>query len=186
MELITELNNPNTQEYVELKEYVLGGGFPWYFQNSTQSDFTEEGKNRDIPLWGHMIMMRPNRLTDRPYSTITSDSFESTYAVISQIFAHNEIQVSVIYRINFNLTYDNQNKLTPWHKDLEFPHSNMIVYLNEFGDGWTYVRDGDVEEKHTPKEDGIIIFDGDLEHCHAVPKPYERRIVMVVNYLRNN
>lgn len=186
MELITELNNPNTQEYVELKEYVHGSAIPWFYQPTTGSVHDDEGKKRDIPLWGHHVMVRPNHLVGRPYSTITSDYFESSCKVIEQILDHNNISISVIYRINFNLIYDNRNKLTPWHKDLEFPHSNMIIYLSEFGDGWTYVRDGDVEEKHTPKEDGIIIFDGDLEHCHAVPKPYERRIVMVVNYLRNN
>ena len=182
MNLIRELDNPCTQEYVELKEYVHGSGIPWFYQPTTGSVHDDEGKKMDIPLWGHHVMVRPN-LLGKPYSTITSDSFESCCTVLGQIFAHNGIQVSVIYRINFNLTYNNRNKLTPWHQDLEFPHSNMLIYLNKFGNGCTYVRDGDTEERHTPKEDGIILFGGEFDHRHSAPKRYERRIVMVVNFL---
>jgi hypothetical protein len=186
VELISVLDNPLTEEYLSLKQYSLGKEISWFYHETTGSVFTQEEKERDIPLWGHHVMVRPNRLVDRPYTTITSNLFESAYKVISQIFSSNDIEAHVIYRLNINMTCGGDNKTTPWHKDLEFPHTNMIVYLNKFSDGWTYVRDGDVEEKHTPKEDGIIIFDGELEHCHAVTKPHERRIVMVVNYLRNN
>ena len=33
----------------------------------------------------------------------------------------------------------------------------------------------------TSKEDEIIMFDGDLDHCHTVPKEDDRRVVLVAN-----
>ena len=202
MKLIKKLKNPCTPEYKKLKEFILGEYFPWCFIESTRSTIPlggsaqqqahwvfsrpnhEEERKKEIPLYSHSVMVRPNILMGRPYSTITSDVFESVYKVLEQLFQYNDISVSVIYRINFNSTfYHSKIKKTPWHRDLNFPHKNLIVYMNKFSKGWTYVKDGSEEIKSIPKEDNVIIFDGSLEHCHAVPKEFERRIILVVNYL---
>ena len=60
---------------------------------------------------------------------------------------------------------------------------NLIIYMSKFKRGQTYVKKGEVVEKSSPKEDEIIVFDGELDHCHAVPKEDDRRVVLVANYL---
>ena len=185
MKLIEKLENPCTDEYKKLKEFALGEFMTWNYYQTTHSGRTYPDKDvKDIPLYSHVVMQRPYPTEGIPYSIIKSELFKKVYEVLDQIFTHNNIEAFVIYRINFNSTsFSKGIKKTPWHRDLAIPHTNIIIYLNTFKDGQTYVKDGDVIEESSPKEDDIIIFDGDLDHCHALPKEPDRRVVLVANYL---
>ena len=173
---IIEWKNPLTDEYKELKKWVVNSGtMPWYYRITDHTSNT-------LTFYGHTVVQRPNNNAQRPCSEIISDMFHPTYKVIQQIFDYNNTVLNVIYRINFNCVGPNKIKRSGWHEDLDIPHKNLIVYLTTFTDGWTYLKNGDEVEKSKPKEDGIIIFEG--EHCHAPPKKeYERRIVLVACYL---
>ena len=180
-ELIEQLENPCTDEYEKLKEFVLSEQMKWNFYESTYSDRTDKTQTKEIPLHSHMIMQRPYP-PEIPYSIIKSDLFLQVDDVVRQIFSYNKMRVYVIYRINFNATFFNKStQTTPWHTDLDIPHKNLIIYMNKFKSGQTLVKKGDVIEKSSPKEDEIIMFDGDLDHCHTVPKEDDRRVVLVVN-----
>ena len=185
---IDELKNPNTEEYQELKKAVCGQEMPWFYNDSSNSTHEDTDNKRDeskidIPFYGHAVMVRPDRLANRPYTTVTSELFDPVCKVLYQIFDYNDITFSVIYRINFNSTFKSKHKQSQWHTDLEYPHRNLIVYMNNFGEGMTYVKDDNEEVKYSPKEDDIIMFDGDFKHSHIIPKEFERRIVLVVNFL---
>jgi len=184
MELIEKIENPCTDEYEKLKEFVLGEAMPWNFYEKTYSDRTYPNKKqKEIPLYSHTVLARPNP-PRTPYSLIKTDLFTKVSIVLDQIFNHNKMRVYVVYRINFNSTFFNKSgKQTPWHRDLEIPHKNLIIYMNKFKSGQTLVKNGDVIEKSSPKEDEIIMFDGALDHCHTVPKEDDRRVVLVANYL---
>ena len=183
MKLIKKLENPCTEEYKKLKEFVLSEDIEWYYNTTTVSTIINPDK-KEISFHSHVIMQRPNPFTGIPYSLIKSDNFVRVYEVLEQVFNHNNIGVYVIYRINFNSTFFNGSiKKTPWHTDLNIPHKNLIIYMNKFKHGQTYVKNGDVLEQFSPKEDEIIVFDGELDHCHAVPKEDDRRVVLVANYL---
>ena len=180
---MVELENPGTDEYYLLKQYIHSDAIAWYWTPSTFS-YDANGiacadDSKDIGYYGHQIMTRPNK--SRPYSTIDSSLFQDTYRVLDQIFKHNDIVVSIIYRINLNVTTHSKIKKTPYHIDLEIPHKNLIIYMSKFSNGWTYIKTDTEEIKSTPKEDGIITF-GATEHCQSPPKINERRIVMVVCY----
>ena len=102
---------------------------------------------------------------------------------MQQIFDYNNTPLKVIYRISFNCVHAQRVKQSTWHRDVEIPHKNFIIYLSKFTDGWTYLKNGEKIEKSEPIEDGIIIFEGGL-HCHAPPKKLEeRRIVLVACWL---
>ena len=193
--MIINLKNPGTEEYFKLKNNVNSGMMEWYWVPSTTS-VDDEGTPiqqdfDDMPYYGHQIMGRPLPIrppykakpTKKPYSIINSPHFFETYKVLEQIFTHNKMEVSVIYRINFNSTTFSEVKKSPYHIDLEFPHKNLIIYMSKFSKGWTYVTDGTKEVKSTPKEDGIIMFDGNLAHCQSPPKINERRVVLVLCFL---
>jgi len=185
--MIRELKNPCTQEYKTLKTYVQGPDMPWYYHSTTVAPPTikhigEEEDLLDIPFYSHTLLQRPNSARGKLYSEITSTIFEMAYEVLKQILEYNDINVSVIYRLNFNSTCYSKNKKSYYHKDLDdIPHENIIIYMSKFGDGETYVKDGEKEILSTPTEDGVILFGGSLYHCQAVPKEDERRIVMVGN-----
>ena len=208
-QVIKELKNPCTKEYLDLKKYIHSPDMAWYYIPTTtyngpnlhqvehqMKDALKEKTNLnvdqadkgllDIPYYSHALMVRPDRDGGKLYTEITSSLFESTYEVLKQIFKYNDINPSVIYRLNFNVTFSSKNKRSAYHRDLiDLPHKNLIIYMSKFSGGETYIKDGTREIIYTPKEDEIILFDGDLDHCNAVPSEDERRIVMVANIYEN-
>jgi len=175
------LENPCTNEYLKLKEHVNGVEMGWFYFPCTIED--NRGidclQSNDAPFYSHMIMERPNKENGTPFSKITSELFPSVYTVLSQIFEHNNIDPSVIYRINFNSSFAFNVKSTPYHVDLDIPHKNLIVYMSTFNGGRTLVKDGEEEIAFNPEEDKIILFDGMRQHCSEVPTGNSRRIVLV-------
>ena len=99
-ELIEKIENPCTDEYEKLKEFVLGETMPWNFYETTYSSKIE----KEIPLYSHVVMQRPLP-PEIPYSIIKSDLFLKVDEVLRQIFSYNKMRVYVIYRINFNILH---------------------------------------------------------------------------------
>lgn len=189
---IKQLENPCSTNYKELQNAIYDPDFLWSYHDPM--GFPGEGREKELPYYSHTIMRRP--MPGQAYSVITSNLFDLTYKVIEEILNANNIQPKIVYRINFNSTFATNLSQSSWHKDLQFPHTNLIVYMNKFDGGATLVRDkierpavGRVEkfsatkeQAYEPKVDDAIIFDGDLEHCHLTPDD-GRRITLVVNYL---
>ena len=195
---IRQLKNPFTNNYLEFREVVLGGDFPWYWQETvtepaptglrkikgTVDDYLDQYSNP--PFYSHCVINRPapgpgNKLFPygiSPYLHLVGD-------IVKEIFEYNEIDVDCIFRVNLNAVdaAPNEQQITFPHVDHPFQHSNMFVYLNDAG-GKTIIHDytsGDLKEvSHEPKIDDIITFPG-LLHCHKLPEK-GRRIVLVVTY----
>ena len=99
-------------------------------------------------------------------------------------FEVNNINADCIYRMNFNLTYNQQSEETsPWHVDHDFDNKVLLVYLTKFSGGQTAVDAGNKIYLSEPKEDKIITFDGNYKHCAYQPKKNERRVVLNCTYL---
>ena len=175
-----ELKNPCTEEYLELKKLVQGYAIPWYYHSRATVEDQE-----DIQYYSHTIMERPGTHEGELYTQITSDHFDRVYFILKQVIEYNKLDVSVIYRINFNATFSvpTKNKRSIYHTDLNIPHYNLLIYMSKFKGGELYIKDDIQEVKFSPKEDDIILFDGDLEHCISAPEGIDRRIIMVVNFL---
>ena len=179
--IIKELKNPYTEEYLKLKEYFQSDAVAWFYHVGT----TDVPGEEDIPFYSHKIMERPNKYGGTPYSQITSEYFNPVYFLLNQIFEYNKVDVSVIYRINLNVTFSvpAKNKKSVYHTDLNIPHQNLLIYMSKFKGGELYIKDDTQEVKISPKEDDIILFDGGLGHRVAAPQGIDRRIIMVVNFL---
>ena len=184
--MIEKWDNPLTDEYKELKNWVLENNeMAWYYYSETLPFESVYRKPNDLAFYSHKVMERPDTVHSHkhPYSEITSNLFKKSYQVMQQIFDYNNTPLKVIYRINFNCVHAQRGKQSTWHRDIEIPHKNFIIYLSKFTDGWTYLKNSDKIEKSEPIEDGIIVFDDEL-HCHAPPKELEeRRIVLVACWL---
>ena len=191
-QVIKELENPCTNDYLNFKKEVHGNELPWYYLQKTIKathisgqpimDFSQD---EDIPFYGHQLMGRPDKLGGEPYSKITSPWFEKAYTVLKQIFTHNKMEVSVIYRMNLNAMFFVPTQITKsiFHTDLEFPHQSLIIYLSKFEGGHLYVKNDTEEMEFSPQEDEIFLFNGRLQHSVGLPQGKERRIVMVANIL---
>ena len=182
--MIEKWDNPLTDEYKALKNFDLNTDeMSWYYNSETLPLDSDYRISNDLAFYGHKVLGRPDINAGHPFSAITSQLFEKTYQVMQQIFDYNNTPLKVIYRINFNCVHAQRGKQSTWHRDIEIPHKNLIIYLSKFTDGWTYLKNSDKIEKSEPIEDGIIVFDDEL-HCHAPPKELEeRRIVLVACWL---
>ena len=162
--VMTQILNPLTDEYYQLKELVLGKEFPWFYE--TNPNELEEG----YYFYSHVFLERPDRCL---YPSVRSQHIDLFHTVIQQIFEYNNLPIDIIYRMNANSIPAQDGCIAP-HVDHEFPHKNLILYLTDAG-GKTFVGD----EVHDPKEDDVVIFSG--IHNNERPKN-TRRVVLVATY----
>lgn len=176
------LKNPKTENYSILKETVLSNKLPWYYFSESVLDVeSDNSKYENAEFFSHCVIKRPDSKCLFP--SVVSESSEFVGNVLKEIFTYNDIDVSCIFRINFNCMYRTSDKRTIPHLDHEFPHKNLLIYLNSFDNGETIIFGEDGKEYlHKPKEDDIITFGGNL-HCNEHPFPGQRRIVLVTTYI---
>ena len=168
-----QLKNPKTEKYNKFKTFVLSQNFPWFYYESSVI-----GKPQ--PFFSHGFLLRPNDLLmntgGKKYPITNSVHVDHMEEVFQEIADFNNIGVNCIYRMNANVTEPLKNvERSSIHVDHYFPHKNMLIYLTDAG-GKTVVDN----ESHNPREDDIIIFEGE-KHSHYYPRE-KRRVVLVVTY----
>ena len=181
--MITELKNPITENYKNMKKIVSGQNFPWYYLDKTVYGTDED----DMSMFYHCLLGRPAHEIDGekvpalPRSA--SNYFQEFYYILKDILDFNNIDFEVIYRMNINLTLHSKFKESIPHIDSKLPHKVVIVYLNEFTKGRTIVLGEDNKKFYSnPKEDKVILFDGALTHYQECPDIDEKRIIMIANF----
>lgn len=180
MAFLKEIQNPLTENYLYLKQYILSDQFTWkWCQSSTNGPGASGYTN--VPFYGHCILERPNHSREAPlYSRVRSDLIDVASNVIKEIFLYNQIDINCVFRINANCIHRVDSNQSVPHIDHDFPHKNFLIYLNTCaGDTLVYDNDDKVFS-FTPKEDSVILFDG----CHSAGQPEigERRVVFVATY----
>lgn len=175
--MITTLKNYKTEAYKRLKETIMSPNFPWNYYGTTIQNQTD-----DLHLMSHCFLARPGQ--ENPYTKSLSEHTPLAAFVCQQILGMNEIEVHMFYRIAVNLVFDTEGTSVR-HVDHEYPHENLIVYLNKFDKGRTLVYDNDDNEYSvTPKEDKAVTFNGSYQHCHE-SSSNGRRIALIATYLRD-
>ena len=178
---IQRLKNPKTNLYLEFKSYVLSSNFPWYwYDKAVPFDLLNEG-HHNVPFFSHEFLTRPDAGgSGLKFPKVSSEQAANLSNMFLEILKYNEIDLNCFLRINANCVLPNERVLnTVPHKDHEFPHKNIVIYLTNSG-GKIFV-DG---ESHDPEEDDVVVFDG-LEHYVQTPKQTEistRRIVLVATF----
>jgi hypothetical protein len=127
-------------------------------------------------FWGYSILRQTEDSSLLP--RISPEFYGIFDTVLNEIFVFNNITVQYVFRVNLNITTPTEKNLPCYpHVDHDFPHKNLLIYLND--------SDGDtVEEstnsRFTPKEDDVIVFSG--SHYHHPPTS-GRRIVIICTYM---
>jgi hypothetical protein len=190
-EIVSELKNPLTKEYLEFKRIIFETeDFPWFFSSDTTGI-----KSDKYFFYYHAILMRGN-----PPTIASQGIYGGCKLIVEQILDYNGIELNDIFRMSLNSTHYYPFKYNNPHVDHHYSHSNMLIYLNNcHGDTIVfkekYKKDYDdncwapanknkfhIKNRIKPKEDKIVSFDGSHFHCHSFPKPDERRVVFVCTY----
>jgi len=169
---IVELKNPLTKNYLELKNIILGNNFPWFWD--TQTKYSEDDDRYDnFPIYFHSFLYRPT--SERFYSQ-PSSYCDLVHGVVVEILKYNNIDFDVIYRMAANCTHPTEKNLGgPIHRDHNFSHRNLIVYLNNFKGGDTWCEG----KTYNGKENDIITFEG---NHNFYPPLKKRRVILVATY----
>ena len=175
--MIREVINPKTTDYLKFKNEILSSSFPWFWTSDSVQDENDNPHENSIPVFTHTLVKRPLDPPDyNLYPKLSSSYAGISNTVLQQIFLYNKIPLECVFRIGVNLTMPMvESKKTLPHVDHDFPHKNLLIYFND--------SDGDTvcgESNFSPKEDAIIIFEG--EHYHYLPSKL-RRVVLVCTFM---
>jgi hypothetical protein len=153
--------------------------FPWYVLPRPVSD--------NYPCMSHVLLPRYDYANNTGFK-INSDLYEPMLHIIEGICKKHKIKIKRILRAQFNLTWKFKGKYSTPHFDHDFPHKNIIIYLNKFTKGSTYL----FKEKYNDKkaktiikemkadEGKYIVFPGENYHAAGFPgKEGQLRMVCI-------
>ena len=172
--MIIEDNNFLTNEHkYHIDNVILGKYFPWHFQPDSLEPDGEK------PYFSHTVLRRPDQREAGEYFNSSHGDF--CVDVLNSFCRNNNIKYKEIYRINFNLDFNNGYDTCNVHEDHPYPHDQLLVYLNDCDSNLcTVIIDNDKEIKVKPEKFKGLSFKKTL-HYHYFPKS-GRRVVMVVTY----
>ena len=153
--------------YKDLKQKMFSSHVPWFSKSGTV-----DNKSKDINWFSHCLYndFRPG-----------SDLFPSTLDLI------NKLNVSALIEIRANLSLKtDQDYKTIWHTD--YPYKNnktAIFYFNTDTTGTCFKTDNK-EKFIEAKENRMVVFDGNIQHCAYLNNKIDRRIVINFNYYEKN
>ena len=166
--------------YSELKNLVTGEDFPWFWvADAVRGQYSKGQTNvNNFPFFSHVFLDRPG--DNKSYPVVVSNIMDLVEGVFLEVCQAKNISPMVLYRANANMTLptiSGNPQPSPLHKDHDFPHRNMLVYLTDCNGGPTMVLG---EEDFYGKEDDVYLFEG--LHQHKLPTS-NRRVVLVYTFL---
>lgn len=152
----------------EITSHVI----PWHWDPASVTE--------KFPFFDHIIIPREERETDPV--TVVSPLHEFFTTIQKRFCDVCELPMEKIYRQCINLTFPSDNgEYSEPHTDHDFPHKNIIMYLNdgyEMGETILYNDDLTIGKKIEPKKGKVICFDGSIIHgVRWIPRG--RRIIFV-------
>ena len=153
--------------------FIQGTDFPWFFQTSTYN----------FSMHSHTFIKR-NELAPYNRGVVNSEHYMVAEAIFNRICAENNIDVKTIYRLAVNSTTAAAHPRGDIHVDQgTMKHRVLLMYLNEFSEGFTYIYLNNDYEPYEVKAalNKVVIFDGEL-HAQGFCKVGERRLVLVATF----
>jgi hypothetical protein len=149
----------NKEEFLKIKNYILSGNFPWYFQEHVSTKNSKDGN-----YFTHMFYVD---------NQINSDKFFLIKLIL------NKLKIKSLIRVKGNF-YNSTNKIIEHEKhiDYNFKHKGFIFYVNN-NDGFTKLKDGTIIESI---ENRGLFFDSSIEHNSSTCTDQIGRININFNY----
>ena len=170
-----ESNNFLTKENINfIEKTILGGNFPYYrLSDSVIGDKTV--------FLVHALLVRLEHRSHKEH--INSTFYLDTLSLVHSFFDKFKINYKEILRLCINYTFNVGPEKCPIHQDHEFPHKQLLIYLNEADPlSKTVILDkkNRILKKIVPKKYKGFCFNN-LPHYHFYPTKGER-IVLVATF----
>lgn len=176
---IKTFNNALTKDELNfVDDILLGTSFPWFHQKRSIPK-NKKFSNQSYPFFSHNLMLRAQSKDNQP-GIINSEYFNHFY----EIFKRNCPSFNYLLRMSLNLTFYSDNEYGDIHVDHNFPHKNMIIYLNKFSNGSTFLFDNNykvIEEIKGDYNTGCI-FPGSL-HAQGFCNTNQSRLILITTFI---
>ena len=174
-----QLENIVSQDLAEMIQVDLlqSTAFPWFLMHKTLPDRNDPC---DHSYMSHVLM---HRTRDNEQGEIASLLYDTLLPTFNSVTDQLGMQVKTVMRANLNLTWYHPQQHGAPHRDHECDHHNMIIYLNQFADGPTYLFDD--EDRITSVVPslyrGASVFGGG-KHAQGFSAPGDLRLIAVYTF----
>jgi hypothetical protein len=177
MFILEDENFLKDNQKIFLDNILNNKNFPFYWQN--QTTLNQSVKSGYGGAFMHTLMRRKeDRKEDELYNSEYSKDFED---ILKQFCSNNNIKCNEIFRMSVNLTYNNGLTNCEIHKDHNFSHKQLLIYLNDPLDkeSKTVLLDNNNNKikEIVPKKFKGVCFEN-TPHFHYFPKIGERIVVV--------
>lgn len=160
-----------------IKDTVLFANFPYYLNSYTVKD--KNIKDLNNYFFSHTIIMRPEY---RKEFLFNSEHYQNFLSIVNNAFKKLKIKPRKYFRMSLNLNFNNGVQSCPKHKDHDFKHKTLIVYLNNGDDNsFTCIKEKNKIKKIKPKKYEAVLFNDNL-HWMFNPKK-GIRLVLVTTFI---
>ncbi len=149
---------------------MADSNFPYYMSSSHQ-------ENLEYPYLSHIVLKRPEERNHKDFNSPYANLFLN---ILKEFENKNNIKVNQLLRIAINLTFNFGKKNSFTHKDHEFDHKQLIIYLNDCDkNAKTVILNDDkkIIKKITPEKFKGVLFDS-CHHYMIYPKKGYRVIAV--------
>ena len=152
----------NQADYENIKNIMLGGDFPWYF-NDKVANMNDQGKFHFY--WTHTFFKQDGGVTS------------SFYKILDPIL--KKLKFKALIRIKANL-FSNQGKIVEHedHSDFPFAHKGALFSLNTCN-GSTILKNN---TKISSIANRMLLFDPSIPHCSSTCTDEKTRVNININY----
>ena len=154
-------------------KHVFSSFFPFFYHKSTDSGI------KDDPYLAHIVIKRPEmRKKTEPYLN-SPHYYKDVVDILNNFTRKNNITYKEILRASFNFSYANGKKTCGWHTDHDFPHWQLVVYLNDCDkDSFTVLKENNKTINIKPAKYKGVCFTR-VKHRMIFPKQKERVILVI-------
>ena len=114
-----------------INEIVLAPGIFPYYQGHVHP-YRNKGDGRK--LMSHIILARPDDDNYNKPPVWNSKYYKEFIDIINEFCEQQKIKIEKFYRMSVNFTYNNGHEATDIHTDHDFPHHQIIIYLDDAAD----------------------------------------------------
>ena len=161
----------NKKQIKYINEHILNVHIPWYFQKNTVIS------KKQKPYFSHTVLRIPEERKEGE----KFNSIESSFCtdVLNVFCKKNNIEYKELLRIAFNLSYNNGFEKCDIHRDHDYVHKQLIVYLNNCDEqSYTVIKNNKKEIKIKPESFKGVCFEN-KPHYHYFPKEGIRVILIM-------
>jgi len=153
------------ETFKQLKDMITGTHFPWYYNKSINSEYTDKQSSLNTCYFTHILFFKDK---------IRSDY----YKLFLPIF--DRLNYKKMIRVKLNCYPRLQNlEIHKPHQDFDFEHKGCIVYFNT-NNGYTILED---ETRIESIENRALFFDSSKPHSSTNCTDMNARFNININYI---